>query len=245
MAPVRRFTQMVGTCVFSIVYGLMHTAIILAVIAGFFQIDLAGANLLGGTPGPAGGQPLLHRRRHHGGGAAHALHRARLADDPRHPGRAAAHLRRLLPGGRAAGLDAAGGPALAGHLRAGGHAPEPAGRARAPASCWATSCRWWSSASSPSPWAWSSSAGASATPSAPARSSAAGEHARGAAADAGQMALHHCTHAIDTILRLQSPKALDKPPECDRIVPVQLEQFGRQVWTFNWIRTAACLSTPN
>ena len=49
MAPVRRFTQMAGTCVFSIVYGMVHTAIILAVIAGFFQIDLTGANLLGGT----------------------------------------------------------------------------------------------------------------------------------------------------------------------------------------------------
>lgn len=49
MAPVRRFTQMAGTCAFSIVYGMVHTAIILAVIAGFFQIDLTGANLPGGA----------------------------------------------------------------------------------------------------------------------------------------------------------------------------------------------------
>jgi ABC-2 type transport system permease protein len=47
MAPVRRITQMAGTCVYSIIYGMLHTAIILAVIAGFFNLDLARANLLG------------------------------------------------------------------------------------------------------------------------------------------------------------------------------------------------------
>jgi ABC-2 type transport system permease protein len=47
MAPVRRLTQMVGTCVFSIVYGIVHTLIILAVVALFFRIDLSHANLVG------------------------------------------------------------------------------------------------------------------------------------------------------------------------------------------------------
>jgi ABC-2 type transport system permease protein len=47
MAPIRRLTQMLGTCVFSIVYGLIHTVIILAVIAAFFQINMANANILG------------------------------------------------------------------------------------------------------------------------------------------------------------------------------------------------------
>jgi ABC-2 type transport system permease protein len=47
MAPVHRFTQMVGTCIYSIVYGMLHTAIILAVIAAFFHLDLAHANLAG------------------------------------------------------------------------------------------------------------------------------------------------------------------------------------------------------
>ena len=47
MAPIRRLTQMVGTCIFSIVYGLLHTLVILAVIALFFNIDLSHANLLG------------------------------------------------------------------------------------------------------------------------------------------------------------------------------------------------------
>lgn len=47
MAPIHRLTQMIGTCIFSIVYGLLHTLIILAVVTLFFQIDLSNANLLG------------------------------------------------------------------------------------------------------------------------------------------------------------------------------------------------------
>jgi ABC-2 type transport system permease protein len=47
MAPIRRLTQMLGTCVFSIIYGLIHTLIILAVIAVFFHIDMANANVAG------------------------------------------------------------------------------------------------------------------------------------------------------------------------------------------------------
>lgn len=49
MAPVHRLTQMAGTCAFSIVYGMLHTAIILAVVAAFFNLNLAGANLAGGA----------------------------------------------------------------------------------------------------------------------------------------------------------------------------------------------------
>jgi ABC-2 type transport system permease protein len=48
MAPVRRFTQMLGTCLFAIVYGLAHTVVILIVVALFFHLDLGRANLLGG-----------------------------------------------------------------------------------------------------------------------------------------------------------------------------------------------------
>lgn len=47
MAPVRRLTQMLGTCVFSIVYGILHTLVILAVVSLFFKIDLSNANLVG------------------------------------------------------------------------------------------------------------------------------------------------------------------------------------------------------
>jgi ABC-2 type transport system permease protein len=49
MAPVTRFTHMVGQTLFSLVYGLLHTGIILGVVALFFQLDLSEANLLGGA----------------------------------------------------------------------------------------------------------------------------------------------------------------------------------------------------
>jgi ABC-2 type transport system permease protein len=49
MAPVTRFTHMVGQTLFSLVYGLLHTAIILGVVALFFRLDLSEANLLGGA----------------------------------------------------------------------------------------------------------------------------------------------------------------------------------------------------
>lgn len=48
MAPVTRFTHMVGTCLFSLIYGLLHTGVILAIVTLFFQLDLSGANLGGG-----------------------------------------------------------------------------------------------------------------------------------------------------------------------------------------------------
>jgi ABC-2 type transport system permease protein len=47
MAPISRFTHMIGQTLFSLVYGLLHTGIILGVVALFFQLDLSGANLLG------------------------------------------------------------------------------------------------------------------------------------------------------------------------------------------------------
>mgnify|MGYP001496534391 CR=1 FL=1 len=46
MAPVRRLTQMVGTAIFSVLYGLVHTACIVAVIALVFGLELHGADLL-------------------------------------------------------------------------------------------------------------------------------------------------------------------------------------------------------
>jgi len=48
MAPITRFTHMVGQTLFSLVYGLLHTGIILWVVTLFFQLDLSGANLFGG-----------------------------------------------------------------------------------------------------------------------------------------------------------------------------------------------------
>ncbi len=48
MAPISRFTHMIGQTLFSLVYGLLHTSIILGVVALFFHLDLSGANLFGG-----------------------------------------------------------------------------------------------------------------------------------------------------------------------------------------------------
>jgi ABC-2 type transport system permease protein len=49
MAPVTRFTHMVGQTLYSVVYGLLHTAVILGVVALFFRLDLREANLFGGA----------------------------------------------------------------------------------------------------------------------------------------------------------------------------------------------------
>jgi len=47
MAPVSRFTHMVGTTIFSLIYGLLHTVVILGVITLLFHLDLGRANLMG------------------------------------------------------------------------------------------------------------------------------------------------------------------------------------------------------
>jgi ABC-2 type transport system permease protein len=47
MAPVRRWTQLLGSCAYAIVYGLIHTSAILIVMILFFpQLDLSRANPL-------------------------------------------------------------------------------------------------------------------------------------------------------------------------------------------------------
>jgi len=47
MAPVKRFTHMVGTTLFAVFYGILRTLVILGAIVLFFNISLAGANLFG------------------------------------------------------------------------------------------------------------------------------------------------------------------------------------------------------
>ena len=45
MAPVRRWTQLLGSCLYAMGYGLVHTTVILIVLLLFFpQLDLSGAN---------------------------------------------------------------------------------------------------------------------------------------------------------------------------------------------------------
>jgi ABC-2 type transport system permease protein len=48
MAPVSRLTHLIGTTLFAVFYGLLHTVIILLVVSLFFDIDLRHANFLGG-----------------------------------------------------------------------------------------------------------------------------------------------------------------------------------------------------
>jgi ABC-2 type transport system permease protein len=46
MAPIRRSTQLLGSVVYAMAYGLVHTAVILVVLVLFFpQLELANANL--------------------------------------------------------------------------------------------------------------------------------------------------------------------------------------------------------
>jgi ABC-2 type transport system permease protein len=49
MAPVRRGTHMVGTALFSLVYGIAHTAIVLVVIILVFKVDMGDANYFSAT----------------------------------------------------------------------------------------------------------------------------------------------------------------------------------------------------
>ncbi len=48
MAPIRRFTHMAGQTIFSVVYSLIFTGVILIATALVFKIDLRSANLIGG-----------------------------------------------------------------------------------------------------------------------------------------------------------------------------------------------------
>lgn len=49
MAPVRRGTHMVGTALFSLVYGLLHTAVVLVVVVLAFDLDMSEANYFSAT----------------------------------------------------------------------------------------------------------------------------------------------------------------------------------------------------
>ncbi|HHS98047.1 MAG TPA: ABC transporter permease [Chloroflexi bacterium] len=49
MAPITRLTHMVGQTIFSILYSLIFTGVILGVVTLFFHLDLSGANLGGAT----------------------------------------------------------------------------------------------------------------------------------------------------------------------------------------------------
>ena len=45
MAPIYRVTHLIGSTVFSLVYGAVHTVVIALIVTAFFDLDLSGANL--------------------------------------------------------------------------------------------------------------------------------------------------------------------------------------------------------
>ena len=45
MAPIRRRTQLLGSTLYAILYGLVHTAVVLVVLALFFGLDMSRANI--------------------------------------------------------------------------------------------------------------------------------------------------------------------------------------------------------
>ena len=47
MAPISRLAHMLGVSLFSIIYGLVRSALLLGVLALFFSVDLSNANLVG------------------------------------------------------------------------------------------------------------------------------------------------------------------------------------------------------
>lgn len=49
MAPISRLAHMLGVSLFSIIYGLARSALLLAVLSLFFQVDLMNANIPGAT----------------------------------------------------------------------------------------------------------------------------------------------------------------------------------------------------
>jgi ABC-2 type transport system permease protein len=46
MAPIRRWVQLLGSTMFAVMYGLVHTTVILVVLTLFFGLDLSNANFV-------------------------------------------------------------------------------------------------------------------------------------------------------------------------------------------------------
>lgn len=45
MAPISRLTHLLGQAAFAVIYGVLHTSIIMAIVAMFFKVDLSNANV--------------------------------------------------------------------------------------------------------------------------------------------------------------------------------------------------------
>jgi len=47
MAPISRLTHLLGQAAFAVLYGVLHTSIIMGIVALFFKVDLSNANVAG------------------------------------------------------------------------------------------------------------------------------------------------------------------------------------------------------
>ena len=46
MAPIRRYTQLLGAALYAVIFGLIHTLFVMLVLALFFELDLSQANFV-------------------------------------------------------------------------------------------------------------------------------------------------------------------------------------------------------
>ena len=120
MAPVRRYTQLIGSTVFAVAYAVIQMVIILIVMLLFFDVGVHRRQLRDrrSLPGARVGQ--LRGRRDDGRHPAAALRGARRPDGVRDPVDHPAVQRRVLRPDDPARVDAVRRAVLAGHVRAGG-----------------------------------------------------------------------------------------------------------------------------
>ena len=126
MAPIRRWSQLLGSVLYAMVYGFIHTAVIFVALVLFFpQLDFSNANPVTAVDVHAARLVQLRRDRHDRRDPAAAVRRTRRADDVRAAVLPAARQRRVLLDRDPARVDAGAVAPVAGDLR-------PRRRARGP-----------------------------------------------------------------------------------------------------------------
>ena len=128
MAPITRLAHMLGVSLFSIIYGLARSALLLGVLSLFFQRRSQQCQPGRSRAHPARGERELPRIRHHGSSLAAPVPGAGRGDDVRDLVDPASRLRGLLSDFGPAGLDGAARDDFAGDLCPRGDASRAAGR---------------------------------------------------------------------------------------------------------------------
>ena len=121
MAPLSRAVHLLGMGAFAVLYGVVRTALLFAVVAVFFGLTFPDANFAAALVLLAVASVSFVGHRDGDRRAAADLAREGRPARLHRPGPAARGLRRLLPGRGDAGVDAVAGRDLAGDLRARGH----------------------------------------------------------------------------------------------------------------------------